>query len=68
MSYKIICAYTARTNTKETDMMRYVPHIVKYVENGEKKSMEVTAECPMDATETARGILKRKEDESQIVK
>jgi len=58
--YSVICAYTAQSNTEMTDMMLEVPHVVKYVEMGEKKQVTIYAECPMDATNKVHERLRKK--------
>ena len=65
MEYSIICAYTAQSNSSLTDSMRYVPHIVKYIEDGVKKEVTLSAECPMDATDKVHARMRRKQKEGK---
>lgn len=65
MEYSIICAYTAQSNTSLSDSMRYVPHVVKYMEDGVKKEIILAAECPMDATEKVHARMRRKQKEEK---
>jgi hypothetical protein len=51
MSYRVIRAYTANRNTEFSDMQRFVPHVVEYEEDSVKKSVTISAECPIDAIE-----------------
>ena len=61
MSYKIIRAYTANKNTEFSDLQRYVPHVVEYEEDSVKKSVTLSAECPIDAIEKVHNGMRLKQ-------
>ena len=42
-------AHTKYTNTPESDLLEEVMHIVTFVQDGEKQTVEVMAKEPMDA-------------------
>lgn len=49
-----LCAYTAQSNTPETDMQEFVMHIVEGTMDGIKVECRVNARDPMDAIEKVR--------------
>ena len=51
-------AFSKYPNTKETDKMPQVMHVVNFELNGRKNSFELMAECPIDAMEKIKAILK----------
>ena len=51
-------AFSMYYNTKETDKMPQVMHVVNFELNGRKNSFELMAECPVDAMEKVKAILK----------
>ena len=51
-------AFSMYYNTKETDKMPQVMHVVNFELNGTKTSFELMAECPVDAMEKVKAILK----------
>ena len=55
---KNMYAHTKHSNDKETDKMPQVIHVVKYELNNKEYSMELMAECPINAIEKAQAILK----------
>tara|TARA_R100000963_G_C4645051_1_gene109171 strand:+ start:1574 stop:1774 length:201 start_codon:yes stop_codon:yes gene_type:complete len=50
-------AHTKHNNSKETDSLPQVEHIVTYTMNGKKISMELMADCPLDAMDKVKAIL-----------
>ena len=55
---KNMYAETKYNNNEETDKLPKVEHIVTYELNGKKMSMELMAECPLDAMDKVKAILK----------
>jgi len=55
---KNMYAETKDNNNEETDKLPKVEHIVTYELNGKKMSMELMAECPLDAMDKVKAILK----------
>jgi len=55
---KNMYAHTKHSNDEETDKMPQVLHVVKYELNNKEYSMELMAECPINAMEKAQAILK----------
>jgi len=51
-------AFTKYSNTKETDKMPRVMHVVNFELNGRKNSFELMAKCPIDAMEKVTAIIK----------
>jgi hypothetical protein len=47
-------SWVAQANTRETDLMDEVPHIVKYTIGDEEHTMEVMAAEPMEAIAVAQ--------------
>ncbi len=54
---KNMYAHTKYNNNEETDKMPQVIHVVKYEVNNKEYSMELMAECPINAMEKAKAIL-----------
>jgi len=59
-------AFTKYSNTKETDKMPRVMHVVNFELNGRKNSFELMAECPIDAMEKVEAILKCSENREEV--
>jgi hypothetical protein len=59
-------AHTKYSNDEETDKLPQVEHIVNYELNGRKISMELMANCPLDAIEKVNAILKIQGDNNEI--
>lgn len=59
MKIELISAGTVHPNTPESDMQKMVLHEVKYLEDGEKKTIKILATDPGDALSYARTILKK---------
>ncbi len=60
-------AFTKYYNTKETDKMPQVVHIVNFELNGKKNSFELMAECPVDAMEKVNAFLKCSENREEEI-
>ena len=50
-------AHTKYNNNEETDKIPQVIHVVKYKVNNKQYSMELMAECPINAMEKVKAIL-----------
>tara|TARA_R100001460_G_scaffold44468_4_gene81249 strand:- start:1963 stop:2169 length:207 start_codon:yes stop_codon:yes gene_type:complete len=59
-------AFTKYSNTKETDKMPLVMHVVNFELNGRKNSFELMAECPIDAMKKVEAILKCSENREEV--
>jgi len=59
-------AFTKYSNTKETDKMPQVMHVVNFELNGRKNSFELMAECPVDAMKKVETILKCSENREEV--